>query len=124
MLSHWWFSSGRPGSSAAAAVLALLASDIPIVDSGLKAMAATMSWEKLEKMAALRFYGPEDDQTPGPASAAAGGDAAAGDAAGGDDAAGDCKPEEVSGGCSRGKGSAVWGGVWVGVGGGGVVTKV
>jgi hypothetical protein len=118
MLSHWWFSSGRPGSSAAAAVLALLASDIPIVDSGLKAMAATMSWEKLEKMAALRFYGPQDDQTPGLTAAAGAGDAAAGSG----DAAGDCNPEEVSGGWGRGEGAA--GVVRVCVWGGGVITKV
>jgi hypothetical protein len=65
MLTHWWFYSGRPGNSAAAAVLALLAAGKPIVDPSLKAMAATMSWGKLEQMAAVKRYGPESTNPDG-----------------------------------------------------------
>jgi hypothetical protein len=53
MGTHRWFPQGRPRNSAAAAVLALLAEGTPIVDSGLKELAGSMTLEELRELAVI-----------------------------------------------------------------------
>jgi hypothetical protein len=53
MGTHWWFPDGRPGDSAAAAVLARLAAGLPITDASLKELADSCSLEELQQLAAF-----------------------------------------------------------------------
>jgi hypothetical protein len=53
MGTHWWFPNGRPGNSAAAAVLALLAAGLPVVEPSLVVLLEAYSLEELQQMAAF-----------------------------------------------------------------------
>jgi hypothetical protein len=56
MGTHWWFSQGRPGCSASAAVVARLEEGVTPVDPSLAQLAAASTQQQLQEDAGLVFY--------------------------------------------------------------------
>jgi hypothetical protein len=75
MGDSWCFSGGRPGCSAAAAVVALLEMGLTPADEGLRQLAAAYTLPQLRQLAALRFYG-SDAKVGGQGGVARGGEGA------------------------------------------------